>query len=129
MRPELRSELEKFRREIPFEPYDAASLAKRLSTVGPLISTEELPEVIPSILKGLGHGAGLYYVPQPMRQVVEKILEGRSAIVVCDPCAGIGELLAIVCVATHAAKALAFTLNKSEAALWPAPGLDDTRLS
>jgi hypothetical protein len=117
MRPELRSELEKLRREAPFEPYDAAALAKRLSTVGPLISTEELPEVIPSILKELGHSAGLYYVPQLVRQIVEKILEGRSAAVVCDPWAGIGELLAIACAATHAAKALAFTRNQPEAAL------------
>jgi hypothetical protein len=32
MRPELASELEKFTSEIPFEPYDAAALATRLST-------------------------------------------------------------------------------------------------
>ena len=99
-----------------FEPHDAGPLAKRLSAIGLLISTEELPEVIPSILKGLGHGSGSYYVPQ-LVQIVEKILEGRSATVVCDPWAGIGEFLAIVCVATHAEKALALSRNQLEGAL------------
>src|SRR5262249_35422981 len=117
MKPELRSELEKLGREIPFEPYDAAALAKRLSSVGPLISTEELPEVFPSILKELGHRAGLYYVPQLLRQVVEQILVSRTATIVCDPWAGIGEMLAIVSVATHAGKAVGFTSTPSEAAL------------
>jgi hypothetical protein len=122
MRSELACELGKLDSEIPFAPYDAAALAERLSTLGPLISTKELPEVYPSIVKQLGHpaarhSAGLYYVPQLLRQVVEKILEGRSANVVCDPWAGIGEMLATASVATDATKLIALTTNQSEAAL------------
>ena len=122
MRSELINELEKLDSEIPFTPYDAAALAKRLSNIGPLISTKDLPEVYPSIVNKLGHTAGrhstgMYYVPQLVRRVVEKLLEGRSATVVCDPWAGIGEMLATASVATHATKQLALTTNQSEAAL------------
>jgi hypothetical protein len=52
-----------------------------------------------------------------VRHVVEEILEGRSAAVICDPWAGIGQMLAIAYVATRAAKALALTRNQPEAAL------------
>jgi len=117
MRPEVASELGKLGFDIPFGNEDAPALAKRLSKLGPLISTAELPEVIPIVVKELGHRAGLLYVPHPLKQVVEKVLEGRSARIVCDPWAGIGEMLAIASVATHAAKALALTRNQPEAAL------------
>jgi hypothetical protein len=118
VRQELAAELEKLRREIPFEPYDAARLAKRLSTVTPLISAEDLPEVFPTILMlGDREQVGHYYIPQLVKQVIGRILEGRTARIVCDPWAGIGEMLAIVTVATGATRSLALTRNQPEADL------------
>lgn len=122
MRSELKNELENLDSEIPFTPYDAAALAKRLSSLGPLISTKELPEVYPSIVKKLGrsgapHSANMYYIPQLLRHVVEKLLEGHSANVVCDPWAGIGEMLATASVVTHATTQVALTTSQSQAAL------------
>ena len=118
MRSDLRSELlAKLTHYIPFGGPHDSGLTKLVSTLAPLVSTEELPEVIPIVLKAFGSTAGFYYVPQLVRQAVEKILEGRTATIVCDPWAGIGELLAIASVATHATRALAFSSDQPEAGL------------
>jgi hypothetical protein len=116
MKPELFSELRKIRNEIAHgaRPPEPAALAVRLSELGLSIPAAELPELIPTILKAFGGHAGYYQVPQLLLQVVEKILEGRSAGAVCDPWAGLGAVLATVRDAAHAAKAFAFTQNEAE---------------
>jgi hypothetical protein len=111
MRPELESELQRIRRKRAFTGFNAQSV-KLLSSVSPLISTEELPEVMPRIRELFGFFGGFWECPKLVRQVVAEILQGQSATVVCDPWAGIGELLAPVSVATHAKKALAFARDE-----------------
>jgi hypothetical protein len=103
MKPEVDSELQRITSEIHRgpAPLDASALANRLCPLGALISTVDLPDVMPKILKVLGAGAGLHYVPQFVRQVVGRLLEGQRAETVCDPWAGFGELLAIASAATH----------------------------
>ncbi len=93
------------------------TLAARLSKFGLPISATELPALITVILRALGAQAGHIYVPQMLTQVVSKILEGRSAKVVCDPWAGLGLLLATAQEATHSIKSLAFTRDTGEFAL------------
>jgi hypothetical protein len=119
MKPELFNELRKLRNEINHGAVsaDPVALANRLSALGLSIPAEELPELIPTILKTFVGQAGVYYVPHLLVQVLAKILEGRSATVACDPWAGIGTVLATARDAVHATKALAFTQNEAEAAL------------
>jgi hypothetical protein len=119
MKPELFTELRKLRNEIAHgtAPLDPAALAERLSVLGLPIPPAELPKLIPTILQIFGGHGGIYYAPNLLAHVVARILDGRHTAVICDPWAGIGAMLATACAATHAAKALAFTQNESEAAL------------
>lgn len=119
MKPELFTELRKIRNEIAHgaRPPAPAALAARFSQLGLSISEAELPELIPTILKAFAGNARYYYVPQLLLQVMKKLLDGRSAGVVCDPWAGLGAILATVSDAAHAAKAFAFTQNEAELAL------------
>jgi hypothetical protein len=97
--------------------FDSAELAKHLSEMGLSIPIADLPEFTALLLQGFGREAGLYYVPQPILTVLSKLLDGKSASIVCDPWARMGTVLASVCESTQATKALAFTKNKNEAAL------------
>lgn len=97
-----------------FEP---TIFADRISELGLSFSAAELPALTQSIVKAFGGRGGEHFVPQLLMQVVAKILNGRSADVVCDPWAGLGAMLANVCEATHSTKAFAFTQNTAELAL------------
>ena len=90
------------------------TLAARLSELSLPISATELPTLITEILRALGAHAGHVYVPQMLTRAISKILEGRSAEVVCDPWAGLGVLLATAQETIHSTKSLAFTRNAGE---------------
>ena len=82
------------------------TLAVRLSELNLPISATELPTLISEILRALGAHAGHVYVTQMLALAVSKILESRSAEVVCDPWAGPGVLLATAQEVTNSTKAL-----------------------
>src|SRR5262249_37936540 len=108
MNRERLADLQKLRNQIAHSAAtfdDPAVLAKRLYALGLSIPPAELAELVPDILKALGRHAGVFFVPRLLTQVVTKILEDVSAAAVCDPCAGVGELLATVWATTKATKA------------------------
>src|SRR5688572_29524658 len=78
-----------------------AELANRLSNLGLSISAADLSQLIPTILKAFGGGSPSHQVPHFLLQVIVKVLEGQHAEVVCDPWAGLGEVLATVKETTH----------------------------
>jgi hypothetical protein len=116
---ELFNELRKFREEIdrgkiPFHPL---ILANRLSELRVSIPATVLPELIPAILRTFPGHSGDYYAPILLVEVLTNILDGRLAKAVCDPCAGLGLLLATVREAVHATKAIGFAQSDGIAAL------------
>ena len=119
MNQNLFDKLRMLRNEVAHGTYgfNPTKLAKRLSEMGLSIPAADLPEFTTLLLQGFGREAGLYYVPQRILSVIEKLLDGRSASVVCDPWAGLGIVLASVCEITQATRALDFTKNSSEAEL------------
>jgi len=68
-------------------------------------------------LEALRRTLGTHQVPSLLKQVVELILESRSATTVCDPSAGLGELLSTVVSTTNPRTVFAFTRADTEAAL------------
>jgi len=119
MNQNLFDKLRTLRNEVAHGRYgfNPAELAKRLSEMGLSIPVADLPEVTALLLKGFGREEGFYYVPQSILSVFAKLLDGRSASIVCDPWAGMGTVLASVLETTQATKALAFTKNYNEAEL------------
>ena len=116
MNPELLSELRKLRNEIA--PVDPKTLAERLKSLGVSIPTEQLPELIPTILQRFGrHHAGHYQIPPLLSEAIAKLLEDRSAQTLLDPWAGLGTMLAIAQQATSSSKCLAFNPDVSEVEL------------
>lgn len=119
MRPEILSELRKIGYQIADsrrgdQSVESATLASRIAELGLSVLTQDIPKFTQAIFSVFGAHSGFYNVPPVLLQVLSKLLEGRSAGVVCDPWAGIGELLSAVCESTHARKAFAFTPNNSE---------------
>lgn len=117
MNPELLNELRKLRNEIAhgLPPVDVAKLAERLESLGISIPTEQLPDLIPTILQTFGgHHAGHLHIPPILTDVVAKLLEGRSTQALCDPWAGLGTMLAIAQRATSSPRCIAFNPNGSE---------------
>lgn len=99
-------------------PVDPAKLAERLKSLGISIPTEQLPDLIPTILQAfVGHNAGHLHIPPVLSDVVAKLLEGRSTQALCDPWAGLGTMLAIAQRATSSPRCIAFYLNASEGEL------------
>jgi len=99
-------------------PVDPAKLAERLKSLGISIPTEQLPDLIPTILQTFGgRNAGHLHIPPVLSDVVAKLLEGRSTRTLCDPWAGLGTMLAIAQRATSSPRCIAFNLNASEGEL------------
>jgi hypothetical protein len=120
MNPELFEELRRLRNEIAHEttPLAPSAVAARLESLGASISAEQLPHLIPTILQIFGHrGAGRSHVPAIVRDTIRRLLEDRSAKTVCDPWAGLGDVLAVAQNATSAERSIALNANASEAQL------------
>lgn len=115
----LFNELRKLRNVIVHGTYgsDPAELAKQLSKMNLSIPATDLPDFISLLLKGFGRERGFYYVPQYILTVLTKLLDGRSTDVVCDPWAGIGNVLASVLQKKQVMNTLAFTMNRDDAVL------------
>lgn len=113
MKPETYYELQKIRNLIAHgrrEP-DPSALAKDLAGLGILVEPEDLPGLIPAFLAGFSpSGAGGFPLPpQFFLYAIERLLNGRSAEVVCDPWAESGQLLATIQGVTGAKRAFAFS--------------------
>jgi hypothetical protein len=120
MNPELLNELRKVRNEMAHgrAPVDSSALAERLNSLGISIPSDQLPELIPTILQTFGrHHSGYLHLPTVLSDLLTKLLEGRSARTLCDPWAGLGTMLAIAQRATPAARCIAFNTNASEGKL------------
>lgn len=120
MNPELLNALRRLRNEMAhgLAPVDPAKLAERLKSLGISIPTEQLPDLIPTILQTFGgRNAGHLHIPPVLSDVVAKLLEGRSTRTLCDPWAGLGTMLAIAQRATSSPRCIAFNLNASEGEL------------
>jgi hypothetical protein len=119
MKPDLFSELIKIRNEIAHGAAtpEPAALAKRLADLGYSVPAKDLADLIPILLRNFGSHAGMQHAPPLVLESVAQLLEGRTARTVCDPCAGLGAVMATARAATRASEALAFTRRKEEAAL------------
>ncbi len=120
MNPELLNELRKLRNEMAhgLAPVDPSALAERLGSLGISISSDQLPELIPTILQTFGgHHASHLHLPPVLSDALPKLLAGRSAQTLCDPWAGIGAMLAIAQRAVSASRCIAFNMNASEGTL------------
>jgi len=120
MNPEILTELKKLRNEMAhgLAPVDPAALAERLNSFGISIPSDQLPELIPTILQTFGgHNAGHLHLPPILSDVLPKLLVGRFAQIVCDPWAGLGTMLAIAQRAASASRCIAFNMNASEGTL------------
>jgi hypothetical protein len=120
MNPELLNELRRLRNEMAhgLAPVDPSALAERLSSLGISIPSDQLPELIPTILQTFGgHHAGLLHLPPVLSDAISKLLSARSAESLCDPWAGVGTMLAIAQRAVSATRCIAFNMNASEGAL------------
>ncbi len=119
MNKDVFNELRKIRNELKHGvgPRNPADLAKRLSDLGMAVTASDVPGLPETILRAFSGSAGLYQVPPLLPPVLEKLLEGREARAVLDPCAGLGAVLATVRNATGAQEALAFTISADEATL------------
>ena len=99
-------------------PVDSSALAERLNSLGISIPSDQLPELIPTILQTFGgHHVGHLHLPAVLSDLLTKLLKGRSARTLCDPWAGLGTMLAIAQHATPAARCIAFNTNASEGKL------------
>ena len=120
MNPEILTELRKLRNEMAhgLAPVEPAKLAERLNSLGILIPSDQLPELIPTILQTFGgpHGGHLH-LPPVLSDVLPKLLAGRSAQTLCDPWAGIGAMLAIAMRSVTASTCIAFNVNAPEGVL------------
>ena len=120
MKLELLNELRRLRNEMAhgLAPVDPSALAERLNSLGISIPSDQLPELIPTILQAFGgHHAGHLHLSPVLSDVIPKLLSGRSAQTLCDPWAGIGMMLAIAQRAVSASRCIAFNMNASEGAL------------
>jgi hypothetical protein len=119
MRQELFDELRRIRNEFAHghRPFDLDQLGKRLSEHGLSVPAADLAEFSTQLLSAFGRGAGMFHVPQMLHPVLARILEGKTAGLVCDPWAGMGSVLATVVLATRAKTAAAFTQRDAEATL------------
>ena len=120
MTPELFNELRKLRNGMAHgrAPVDSSALAERLNSLGFSIPSDQLPELIPTILQSLGgHHSGHLHIPPILSDLITKLLEGRSARTLCDPWAGLGTMLAIAQRAMPASRCIAFNTSASEGKL------------
>ena len=120
MNPELFEELRRLRNVIAHEttPLEPSAVAARLESLGASISAEQLPDLIPTILQIFGHRSeGRSQIPAVVRDTIRRLLEERSANTICDPWAGLGDVLALAQNATSAEHSIAFNANVSEAQL------------
>jgi hypothetical protein len=117
MKQNLFDEIRRLRNEYAHgsRSFGHAELAKHLSEMGLSIPTADVPEFMTRLVQVFGREPGDYYVPRSILSVLAKLLEGRPAKTVCDPWAGIGTVLACVCEATQATKAIAFTRDDDKA--------------
>lgn len=121
MNPELFNELRTLRNEIAHSrhaPIDPSALAERLNSLGISIPSDQLPELIPTILQTFGgHHSGYLHLPPVLSSILTKLLEGRSARTLCDPWAGLGTMLAIAQRSAPSSRCIAFNTNASEGKL------------
>jgi Restriction endonuclease S subunits len=119
MNSELFSELRRLRNEMGhgIRPVDPTAVAERLNSLGISIPSDQLPELIPTILQTFGPHAGHLHIPHILFDAIPKLLAGRSAKTVCDPWAGVGTMLAIAQRAVSASRCIAFNMNASEGTL------------
>lgn len=120
MNSELLNELRKLRNELVhgMAPVDPTRLAERIKLLGISIPSEQLPDLIPTILETLGgRNAGHLHIPPVLSYVVAKLLEDRNVETVCDPWAGLGTMLATAQRATSSPRCIAFNINTSEGKL------------
>lgn len=120
MNPELLNELRRLRNEMVhgLAPIDPGALAERLNSLGISIPSDQLSELIPTILQTFGgHHSGHLHLPPVLSDIVTKLLEGRSARTLCDPWAGLGTMLAIAQRSAPASRCIAFNTNASEGKL------------
>lgn len=79
------------------------------------LSPKELQHLGPSILTRLGYGAGFYKIPDWLTDsVLPEILAGAKADTICDPCAGIGVLIAFLREMIRSPEAIALTDVRGE---------------
>ncbi len=116
MATDIFSELRKIRNELAHSRrvIDSEIWSERIEKLALRIPREELPAFTRSLLPALSSYGGQYQVPPLVLQSFKKLLENRSAKTVCDPWAGLGEVLASVCGVLHPSKAFALTQNASE---------------
>jgi hypothetical protein len=120
MNPELFNELRKLRNEMAhgLAPMDPSAVAERLKSLRISIPSDQLPELIPTILQTFGgHHSGLLHLPPILSGILTKLLEGRSARTLCDPWAGLGTMLAIAQRSVPTSRCIAFNTNASEGKL------------
>jgi hypothetical protein len=117
MRAELIGEVQRIRNEIANSKLVATPtvVVEHLRESGIQIALEDLPELFPTLSSIFGRHSGTYYVPSSLLQVIAALVEGNKADTICDPCAGIGSVLATLKEATHASRALAFTQRAEDA--------------
>ena len=113
MGPELSNELHKIRNEIAHGLSNPIALVKRLTSLGIQIEPEDIPELVPAILRY----SGMYHVPSPLVKVIAALVEDGKAGTICDPWAGLGTVLATAQDATRASRAVAITEDAEQAAL------------
>ena len=114
---ELISELRKLRNDMAHCRIqdDPNVIANRLHSLGIQIAADELPEFMPILIQFfVGDQSGSLHIPPVLANVVAKILEGRSAEIICDPWAGLGHMLAIAQSVIPAARCIAFNANAPE---------------
>src|SRR5256885_1670491 len=116
MNPGLFDELRKIRNQVAHrtEQFDSSTLSARLTELGLSIPPGDLPKLIPLLLQAFDRYTGFNRVPPTVTHFLGKMLDGYRSKVICDPWAGIGELLAAVYEAIKPEKAYAFTQNESE---------------
>jgi hypothetical protein len=89
-----------------------------LNSRGVSIPRSEIPKLSETLFLAFGrYGGSTHLVPPLLLPILERFLAKHPARIVCDPWAGLGELLANAAVFARAAKALAFTQNEAEFAL------------
>jgi len=117
MNPELISELRRLRNDMAHcrAQDDPSVLANRLNSLGLPIAPDKLAELMPILIQSfVGDQFGSLHIPPLLLSILAKILEGRSAKIICDPWAGLGGMLAIAQSVVPAANCIAFNTNALE---------------
>jgi hypothetical protein len=110
------AELRQLRNEIAHGRLSANAFRDRLAELGVSVPEQDAPALMRTLLSVFA-SFGSYQIPPPVLQVVSKLLKDHSGAVICDPWAGLGELLSVACEILEPGKAYALTPNPDEAAL------------